>query len=573
MGDSADAIPSPYDDDDDDDEEMKLDPSANHVVVIGAGPTGLLAALYLGRRGYRVDVYERAPAPGVLSGPGAVLRGHNYPIVLSSRALLAFRELGLQTRYNIGEQAVCHEGTWDVVAGTMEVSTPDDENARTIIVDRLGMVSELVGECRRLYANRITLHFDHELSDLDISRNNVSLMQNGTCTGGSMSVSAGRERTSGDSGCSLSASATRPGRATEAAGTTTIPDWDTAALEAAASARGVSVDEAKAPTRSVTAHYDLLLGCDGADSALRSLMTAAKAPKVRDFTVQAPSEDIASFVGFTGWIAAHVGELVPGFREHRPRQFLYVMDAGSGAPRLELWISSPGVLSGIVAWDGPKCEWTPDALCAALVAAYGSRVPGYCLDDLAARACARGAPPPQRYGRTVQVSQFHGPRMVLLGDAAHTMTNATRQGLNCAVEGVRLLNVVLKISGESVERAGNVLSEVRREDVQCLQMLELMQRAQSPGLKHGDMFFALAGWLAGLVWRCAYAMSAVVSLLLPGRVRSNWVVVAMRDCRQGYAEVLKVLTRYAAGPILAALFATACALREPLQELFRGAVA
>jgi 2-polyprenyl-6-methoxyphenol hydroxylase-like FAD-dependent oxidoreductase len=76
----------------------RSDPSSNHVVVIGAGPTGLLAALYLGRRGYRVDVYERAPAPAVLSGPGAVLRGHNYPIVLSSRALLAFRELGLQTR-------------------------------------------------------------------------------------------------------------------------------------------------------------------------------------------------------------------------------------------------------------------------------------------------------------------------------------------------------------------------------------------------------------------------------------------------------------------------------------------
>jgi kynurenine 3-monooxygenase len=333
------------------------------------------------------------------------------------------------------------------------------------------------------------------------------------------------------------------------------------------------VGEAGAPTRSVTAHYDLLVGCDGADSVLRGLMAAAKAPKVRDFSLQTPSEDAASFVGFAGWIAAHVGELVPGFRSHRPRQYLYVMDAGNGAPRLELWIAAPGVMSGIVAWGGPKCEWTPDALCAALVAAYGARIPGYCLDDLAARACARGAPPPQRYGRTVMVSQFHGPRMVLLGDAAHAMTNATRQGLNCAVEGVRLLNVVLKISGDSVARAGNVLSEVRGEDAQSMQMLEQMQRTQAPGLKHGDALFAVSGWLSGLVWRAASVMAALLSLLLPGRVRADWVVVALRDCREGYAEVLKVLTRYAAGPILVAICAATFAMWEPLSDMIRGAAA
>ena len=64
--------------------------------VIGAGPSGLFMAMYLARRGYNVEVHEKEPAPGVVSSS----RQHNYPIVASSRALLAFRELKLETSYN-----------------------------------------------------------------------------------------------------------------------------------------------------------------------------------------------------------------------------------------------------------------------------------------------------------------------------------------------------------------------------------------------------------------------------------------------------------------------------------------
>lgn len=50
-----------------------------------------------------------------------------------------------------------------------------------------------------------------------------------------------------------------------------------------------------------------------------------------------------------------MGELVPGFSTHRPRQYLYVLDAGLTSPRLELWVSiicsgSRSVAAVIVCW-------------------------------------------------------------------------------------------------------------------------------------------------------------------------------------------------------------------------------
>ena len=44
-----------------------------------------------------------------------------------------------------------------------------------------------------------------------------------------------------------------------------------------------------------------------------------------------------------------------------------------------------------------------------------------------------------------------------------------------------------------------------------------------------------------------------------------------RDCRKGYNEVLKVLTRFAAAPVLALIMVVAVILKDPLRALFAGA--
>lgn len=55
--------------------------SGDRVILIGAGLTGSLLAAYLGRRGYRVEVFERRPDPRVDGSE----RGRSINLALSER--------------------------------------------------------------------------------------------------------------------------------------------------------------------------------------------------------------------------------------------------------------------------------------------------------------------------------------------------------------------------------------------------------------------------------------------------------------------------------------------------------
>lgn len=61
------------------------------VVIVGAGLVGSLLACYLGRRGYRVDVYERRPDPRSATAE----RGRSINLALSERGLDALRRINL----------------------------------------------------------------------------------------------------------------------------------------------------------------------------------------------------------------------------------------------------------------------------------------------------------------------------------------------------------------------------------------------------------------------------------------------------------------------------------------------
>ncbi|MFI6757659.1 FAD-dependent oxidoreductase [Micromonospora sp. NPDC050417] len=64
----------------------------DRAVIIGAGLAGSLAAVYLARRGYRVDVYERRDDPRVSpAGTG----GRSINLGLSARGMRALQEVGL----------------------------------------------------------------------------------------------------------------------------------------------------------------------------------------------------------------------------------------------------------------------------------------------------------------------------------------------------------------------------------------------------------------------------------------------------------------------------------------------
>jgi len=73
----------------------------------------------------------------------------------------------------------------------------------------------------------------------------------------------------------------------------------------------------------------------------------------------------------------------------------------------------------------PCYSWEASALRQSLVDAYGSVLPVAWIDSIVSQTS--DGRPAQSMGLTVQVSRFHGPKMVLVGDAGHAMTNATRQ--------------------------------------------------------------------------------------------------------------------------------------------------
>jgi 2-polyprenyl-6-methoxyphenol hydroxylase-like FAD-dependent oxidoreductase len=79
-------------------------------LIIGGSMSGLFAALYLRRRGWDADVFERSPAP--LSGRGAGIMTHP-----EMREALA--ELGIDSSSNFGvpvERRVVLDRAGDVIA-------------------------------------------------------------------------------------------------------------------------------------------------------------------------------------------------------------------------------------------------------------------------------------------------------------------------------------------------------------------------------------------------------------------------------------------------------------------------
>ncbi len=92
-------------------------------------------------------------------------------------------------------------------------------------------------------------------------------------------------------------------------------------------------------------------------------------------------------------------------------------------------------------------------------------------------------------------------------------------------------------------------------------------------MRHGDLLFSLAAWLSRMIWRAAGLMVTLLKAVAPGSFRDSWVAENLRDYRKGYSEVLKVLTRFAAVPVLLLLGSIAFAMRAPLQAFVKGIMA
>ncbi len=71
---------------------------AERVAIVGAGPTGLSAAYYLARRGYKVTVFDAMPVAGGMMSIG--IPDYRLPREELNRDIDAMRELGVEIRLN-----------------------------------------------------------------------------------------------------------------------------------------------------------------------------------------------------------------------------------------------------------------------------------------------------------------------------------------------------------------------------------------------------------------------------------------------------------------------------------------
>jgi NADH-quinone oxidoreductase subunit F len=82
--------------------QRKLPPPNQHyaeqVAIVGAGPTGISAAYYLARRGYKVTVYDAMPVAGGMMAVG--IPDYRLPRAELNRDIDAIRELGVEFRLN-----------------------------------------------------------------------------------------------------------------------------------------------------------------------------------------------------------------------------------------------------------------------------------------------------------------------------------------------------------------------------------------------------------------------------------------------------------------------------------------
>jgi kynurenine 3-monooxygenase len=154
---------------------------------------------------------------------------------------------------------------------------------------------------------------------------------------------------------------------------------------------------------------DLLLGCDGANSAVRAALAKAAYLQV---------EEQPAAIG-------HVEvRLPPG--------------ALAGSPALHVWPRGEGFL---------VAQPNPDGSHAVNLFAPLAGPPDFApqLADMAALLPGVGLPPAARPGRlkTVRCQPFHRERTVLVGDAAHALLPFYGQGINCSFEDVGVLTALL----------------------------------------------------------------------------------------------------------------------------------
>ena len=139
-----------------------------HVTILGAGLTGPLLALYLARRGYRVDVYEQRPDPRV----HGFLGGRSINLALSDRGIRALA--GARVDEDVLKDAIAMKGRMiHDLEGNTDLQPYSRTGRHINSIARGGLNITLANAAE--YHEEVLFHFDHACVDVDLARRTIRL--------------------------------------------------------------------------------------------------------------------------------------------------------------------------------------------------------------------------------------------------------------------------------------------------------------------------------------------------------------------------------------------------------------
>lgn len=158
--------------------------SSDRVIIIGAGLTGSLLAAYLGRRGYRVDVYERRPDPRVDGSE----RGRSINLALSERGIDALRQIDLD--HEVLRDALPMRGRMvHPLTGAVNFQAYSNSGDRAInSISRSGLNNALLDAAEA--TSGVSIHFGHKLTGVDVERRTASFEDGSTSATGEVIIGA-----------------------------------------------------------------------------------------------------------------------------------------------------------------------------------------------------------------------------------------------------------------------------------------------------------------------------------------------------------------------------------------------
>lgn len=143
------------------------------IAVCGAGLVGSLLACYLGRRGYRVDVYERRPDPR----SGDAERGRSINLALSERGIDALRRIDLVDSV-MAPALPMHGRMMHGTDGSLAFQSYSADGRRAINSISRSALNETLLDAAEATPG-VTLHFETRCSAYDVGTNALTVEQAG----------------------------------------------------------------------------------------------------------------------------------------------------------------------------------------------------------------------------------------------------------------------------------------------------------------------------------------------------------------------------------------------------------